>query len=99
MSVNASGGSTCRSRPHYFERWEIYESLPVEIRDELKMARSNLYAGCIRATLRRQIRTNGGNQAAAISVVVNDLARARRMQKERRGREVVYWYEPEGTGP
>jgi hypothetical protein len=83
MSVN-SGGAGCRSRAHN-DDMAIYDTLPHEIRDKLKIAKDNLCSGCIRNQLRR----DGFDFTATM------LDFHRRRRAERRGREVVYVIEEE----
>jgi hypothetical protein len=80
--INSSGRG-CRGKGHHHKRWDFYESLPREIRDELKIARSSICAGCVWNQLRRD-----GLQRS-----LKDLCRHRRYRREKVGREV--WLIPE----
>jgi hypothetical protein len=84
MSIN-SAGRGCRLKSHAGDpahRMAIYDSLPREVRDKVKIARSSLCCGCIRNQLRRE----------GLEAVLQDLDWASRFEKEKRGREV--WYVP-----
>jgi hypothetical protein len=52
MSGNAIGRG-CRTKSQHRDRWAIYEELPRELRDKLKIAKDNLCARCFRNELRR----------------------------------------------
>ena len=85
MSVNSTGRG-CRRRAHQGDaahRMAIYDSLPREIRDELKIARNNLCAGCIRNELRWR----------GLERVLDSLDLERRYVHEKRGSEA--WLVPE----
>jgi hypothetical protein len=71
---NASGGRRCRTRSHWSNSLGIYESLPREVRDKLKIAKGNVCAGCIRAKLKRY----------GLEQTLRDLDSARRIEKEKR---------------
>jgi hypothetical protein len=61
----------------------IYDSLPREIRDKLKISRNNLCAGCVRNSLRRY----------GLDDELRSLDIERRFRREKRGRES--WLIPE----
>lgn len=79
MSGNSSG-SGCRNRSHNGRGIEIYDALPREVRDKLKVARSNLCPGCVRNRLRRE----------GLEATLRDLDFERRRRREKQGREVSY---------
>jgi hypothetical protein len=79
MSGNAIGRG-CRTKSQHRDRWAIYEELPRELRDKLKIAKDNLCARCFRNELRR----------SGLKWVLAQLDMGRRARPERRGREVVY---------
>jgi hypothetical protein len=79
---NASATGGCRSRPHWRDRWAIYDALPAEVRDRLKIARADLCAGCIRNRLRKQ----------GLKAVLHGLDFWRTHDRECRDREV--WLVP-----
>jgi hypothetical protein len=83
LNVGERSGPGCRSPSHYKDRWAIYDSLPREVRDQLKIARDNLCVGCVRNMLRRE----------GLTTALMRLDRWRRMRREKRGREI--WYVPE----
>jgi hypothetical protein len=87
MSTNSSGRG-CRSRAHW-DAWAIYESLPREIRDALKIAESNLCCGCVRNHLRRYQKRWGPQ--TALQRMLADMARWRRTEVVREGRENHYY--------
>jgi hypothetical protein len=84
MSNSSARG--CRRKGHYNNRWAIYDSLPREIRDELKIARTSLCAAYVRNRLRHE----------GLEQMLAHLSFRRRLQKERRGREMAYCVKPEG---
>ena len=86
--TNSVGGRGCRSKSHWRDKWEIYDSLPREVRDKLKIARSNLCVGCIRNKLRRD----------GLEAVLKELDFQRRLCREKRGREIVLYLEPDLKG-
>ena len=72
--MSNAAGSSCHTR----SRWgrsleEIYNALPREIRDRIKITKSNVCAGCIRAKLRR----NG------LEHTLKRLDEARRCEREK----------------
>jgi hypothetical protein len=85
-SINATGAG-CRSKSHGGDaahRMAIYDSLPHEVRDKVKIASESLCCGCIRNLLRRQ----------GLEATLKRLDTWRRFHREKEGREVVYiWRE------
>jgi hypothetical protein len=79
MSINSTGPG-CRSKSHATHHMAIYDSLPREVRDKLKIANGNLCAGCIRNQLRR----------FGLDYLLSNLDFSRRFEREKRGREVSY---------
>ncbi len=86
MGANASGpGPSCRGRNHYGKSMAIYDDLPREVRDKIKIAPTDLCCVCIRNKLRR----------SDLDVVLSDLDFQRRYRREKRGREVWKVPQPE----
>jgi hypothetical protein len=73
-------GHGCRRKAHH--SIEIYDALPRPIRDRLKIARTNLCPGCVRARLRKE----------GLQRLLHDLDFFRLVEPERHGREV--WLVP-----
>lgn len=84
MSINPTGRG-CRTKSHWGDaahRMAIYDSVPREVRDQLKIAKVNACAGWIRNELRRD----------GLEAVVKRLETNRHYHPEREGREVVYYW-------
>jgi hypothetical protein len=79
MSINSTGRG-CRSKSHAAHHMAIYDSLPREVRDKLKIANGNLCAGCIRNQLRR----------FGLDYLLSNLDFSRRFEREKRGRALSY---------
>ena len=84
---NATGAG-CGTRAHWGKSLQIYDALPREIRDRLKIARSNVCAGCVRARLKRE----------GLEATLRQLDQARRLERVRHGRE-VWWQAVEDLRP
>lgn len=78
--MNSRGRHGCRIKAHAAKRWEIYDSLPREVRDRLKIDKNNLCAGCIRVRIRRE----------GLETVLEDLDTWRRLRRERQDGELCY---------
>jgi hypothetical protein len=92
VSVNSTR-SGCRLKSHQGDaahRMAVYDSLPREIRDRVKIARTSLCCGCVRNELRQLQRLVGTN--AGLEQMLQRLDISRCMEPERHGPEV--WYVP-----
>ena len=97
MSANGTGRA-CRTRAHWGKSLEIYDSLPRELRDRLKIPKNDLCDGCIRAKLRGLIRDFELSEAEAVAELVWRLDNERTFEKVRQGREVG-WLKVEDLRP
>ena len=82
MTANNTSGWHCRSRAHAGRSQEIYDALPREVRDRIKIAKTKVCCGCIRNRLRR----------VGLETLLAEMDRSRRIEREKRGREI--WYVP-----
>jgi hypothetical protein len=88
MSINVTGRG-CRLTHGHQADLDIYETLPREVRDALKIAESNLCCGCVRNSLRRFQRWYGPEEG--LQMKLRELERWRRTEAVREGRHNVYY--------